>query len=168
MLAPNSSNLDLTTQLLQTLAQESVYDIPLDQIIILPDRGRKKFINIETLAESIKTSGQIQPIVLRHDLTLVAGERRYRATKLAGKLTIRAIFRDLSDLEAKLLELAENQEREAMTWQEEVILVKQIQQLTAQNGGSPTVRSTAECIHRSIGYVSEALQLAHEIESNNL
>lgn len=67
------------------------------------------------LAESIKQSGVIQPVIVRRVGTgyeLVAGERRWRASQLAGLETIPAVVRNLSDVESAEIALVENIHRE--------------------------------------------------------
>jgi ParB family chromosome partitioning protein len=91
--------------------------IPLDAIDPNPDQPRTVFQPgaIEELAQSIKEDGVIQPILLKpagSRFLLVAGERRWRASRLAGLSQIPAIIRDVS--EEKILEIAlvENIQRE--------------------------------------------------------
>ncbi len=70
---------------------------------------------IKTLSESIKVHGLAQPIIVRRKgdgYELVAGERRFRACKLAGMATVPAIIRELSDKESLQLALVENLDRE--------------------------------------------------------
>ncbi len=74
------------------------------------------------LAESIKHSGVIQPVVLRKvgsAYELIAGERRWRASKIAGLKTIPAVIRKLSDQEALALSLIENIQRKDLNIIEE-------------------------------------------------
>lgn len=96
---------------------EQVRLIPLDAIDANPDQPRTVFEGgaIEELAQSIREDGVIQPILLKQmgsRFLLVAGERRWRASKLAGLAQIPAIVRDVS--EEKILEIAlvENIQRE--------------------------------------------------------
>jgi len=77
---------------------------------------------LSDLANSIKMHGVLQPIVIRPISTgyiLVAGERRYRASILAGLDTIPAIIRDMTDEEAEDAQLAENIHRKNLTQIEE-------------------------------------------------
>lgn len=91
-------------------------DIPLSQITADPDQPRRRFDQdgLEELAESIKTHGVIQPvIVIAKDNTyqLVAGERRWRASKLAGLKTIPALVRTLDSQNKLEVSLIENLQR---------------------------------------------------------
>ena len=73
----------------------AVYEIDLDKIFANPNQPRKAFDEgaLKELADSISVHGVITPIVLNRDgnkYMIIAGERRYRASKLAGKKTIPA------------------------------------------------------------------------------
>jgi len=105
---------------LQAQAQtgEMVREIPIAEIEANPYQTR---INvdpkgIEELAESIKVQGVLQPVVLRQlpggKLQLVAGQRRLLASQKAGKETVPAIVRQLSDEQAIELTIIENLQRE--------------------------------------------------------
>lgn len=77
---------------------------------------------LEDLADSIKVRGVLQPILLRptkNGYELIAGERRYRAAKLAGLEQIPAYIRDMTDDEADDAQLAENIHRKNLTQIEE-------------------------------------------------
>jgi len=96
---------------------ESVVEIPLEQIVQNPYQTRRKFDEdaLIELTESIKANGVVQPIVVRQKggrYVLVLGERRLRAAKRAGKTTIPAIVRTLSDQQAAETTLVENLQRE--------------------------------------------------------
>ena len=93
-------------------------EIPVDLIHPNPYQTRKT-INQETLkelAESIRVTGVVQPVVLRPIASgryqLVAGERRWLASKSAGKATIPAIVREISDAQAMEITIIENLQRE--------------------------------------------------------
>lgn len=84
---------------------------------------------INELAESIKTHGVIQPIVVRKisdKYEIIAGERRYKASVLAGKKEIPAIITTLDDKESAEIALIENIQRQNLTPIEEAISYKKI------------------------------------------
>jgi len=92
-------------------------EIPLDQIDRNPFQTRSQ-INEEQLAElaaSIAANGVVQPILVRPlangRFQLIAGERRWRASQLAGKPTIPAILRQVSDEQAMEITIVENLQR---------------------------------------------------------
>jgi ParB family chromosome partitioning protein len=86
---------------------------------------------LEELAESIKAQGVLQPIVIRpisnDKYEIVAGERRWRATQLAGLDTIPAVIRDVSDEAAIAMALIENIQREDLNPIEEAVALKRLQ-----------------------------------------
>ena len=86
---------------------------------------------LEELAESIKAQGVLQPIVVRPinsgRYEIIAGERRWRATQLAGLETIPAVIRDVSDEAAIAMALIENIQREDLNPIEEAVALKRLQ-----------------------------------------
>ncbi len=93
-----------------------IIQIPLEKISANPDQPRTKFDedDLQGLSESIKSSGLIQPISVRKKdgkYFIIAGERRFRATKLAGLDTIEAIVIEVSEQENVTIALIENIQR---------------------------------------------------------
>lgn len=119
----------------------AVHNLPVSAIERNPDQPRKKFDPdaLRELADSIKKIGLRQPIVVRPHPTepgkfqIVAGERRWRAHKLAGLKTIRAIVEDLSDEQAAEIALMENITRQNLTPLEEAKAYSQM----IENGWTP-------------------------------
>jgi ParB family transcriptional regulator, chromosome partitioning protein len=95
-----------------------VQRIPIDQIVPNRYQPRQTFLQQELteLTASIKESGVIQPIMVRRKgdgvYELIAGERRWRASKAAGLTVIPAVLKNCTDQEALLLALVENLQRE--------------------------------------------------------
>ncbi|MCI8609977.1 MAG: nucleoid occlusion protein [Firmicutes bacterium] len=102
-----------------------VSQIPMEDIFANPEQPRKIFSDEELreLSDSIKDYGVLQPILVKPkgDGTyfLIAGERRYRASKLAGLKKIPAIVREMEEEEAALVALVENVQRENLNYIEE-------------------------------------------------
>ncbi|MDO5571832.1 MAG: ParB/RepB/Spo0J family partition protein [Bacteroidales bacterium] len=96
----------------------SINEIELSKIIANPDQPRRSFDEeaLEELAASIRAIGIIQPITLRESTDgtyqIIAGERRYRASKIAGKETIPAYIRTADDDNVMEMALIENIQRE--------------------------------------------------------
>lgn len=86
---------------------------------------------LEELAESIKVQGVMQPIVVRSigegRYEIIAGERRWRATQLAGLDKIPAVIRDVPDEAAIAMALIENIQRENLNPMEEAMALKRLQ-----------------------------------------
>src|SRR5437016_7177744 len=98
----------------------SVENLSLDLVFPNPHQPRKMFDEtaLAELAASIRERGVMEPIVVRPkdgNYEIVAGERRYRASKLAGKTDIPAVVRELSDEDAAAEALLENFQREDLT-----------------------------------------------------
>jgi ParB family chromosome partitioning protein len=99
-------------------AAASAQEIPIDSIDPNPYQTRRRIDEtaLEELAESIRTSGVIQPVILRPiangRFQLVAGERRWHASKRAGKTTIPAVVRQISNEHAMEITIIENLQRE--------------------------------------------------------
>ena len=96
----------------------SVFEVPLDNIEVNPFQPRVEFNEdaLNELAVSISIHGVVQPVTVRalseNKFQLIAGERRLRASKLAGKTTIPAYLRTANDQEALEIALIENIQRE--------------------------------------------------------
>ncbi|HEY7772933.1 MAG TPA: ParB/RepB/Spo0J family partition protein [Marinagarivorans sp.] len=86
---------------------------------------------LQELADSIKAQGVMQPIVVRpvgdDKYEIIAGERRWRATQLAGIDTIPAVIRDVNDEAAIAMALIENIQREDLNPIEEAVSLKRLQ-----------------------------------------
>lgn len=106
--------------LVSSRSTQEVRFLPLEHVIASSGQPRKRFVQseIDTLANSIKESGVLQPILVRKlagdslRFEIVAGERRYRAAGLAGLSSIPAIVREFSDKEALEIGIIENIQRE--------------------------------------------------------
>lgn len=99
-----------------TVTGETVVKLDVKEIKANPYQPRKEFdkVELESLAESIKEQGLLQPIIVRKvngQYELVAGERRLRAVKLAGIEQISALVRNYSNEESMNLALLENLQR---------------------------------------------------------
>jgi len=96
---------------------EALVEVPIDQIEVNPNQPRKvfDFTALDELAASIRSSGVIQPIIVRRfagAYQLIAGERRWRAARQAGLDRIPAIVREATDAQSIELALVENLLRE--------------------------------------------------------
>ena len=146
----------------------TLVDLSLDEIVPNPIQPRKTIedASLTELSESIRVNGLISPIVVRRvdsRYEIIAGERRYRAAKMAGLDRIPVIVRECPDDEAYRLSLIENLQREDLNPMEESeayhTLVKQFH-LTHQD--IATDRSTITNALRLIGLPEEAKQALRE------
>ena len=113
---------------------------------------------LEELAESIRQQGVISPIIVRPiqdgRFEIIAGERRFRASRLAGKQTIPAIVRQVQDRDALAMALIENMQREDLNVMEEAIGEKRL-----IDEFEFTHEQAAEAIGRSRSAISNMLRL---------
>ena len=119
----NSEILDFDSfesNILESTDENDIKEIYLSEIRSNPYQPRKKFDDeaLRELADSIKNYGVFQPIIVKKSIKgydLVAGERRVRASKLAGLEKIPAIIKDFSDEMMREIALLENLQREDLT-----------------------------------------------------
>lgn len=105
---------------------QGITEVKLTDVMPNPNQPRKNFDEekLQTLAESIKEHGLIQPIIVtqkNENYIIVAGERRWRAAKKAGIKKIPVLIRDYSDLAVKEIALIENLQREDLNPIEEAM-----------------------------------------------
>ena len=131
-LAPDSSSANLPLSRAEQSITGSVLDLPIDSIVPNPHQPRRSMNQqaLGELAASIKATGLIQPILVRRtaegQTQLIAGERRWRASKLAGLKTIPAIVRRTDDLSSVEQALVENLHRQDLTPLEEAAAYSQL------------------------------------------
>lgn len=114
--------------------------------------------SLDELADSIRAQGLVQPIVVRPiedgRYEIIAGERRWRASKLAGLETVPALVRDVSDRSAIAMALIENIQRENLNPMEEANALHRLREEFAM-----THQEAAEAVGRSRAAVSNLLRL---------
>jgi ParB/RepB/Spo0J family partition protein len=125
-----------------------------------------KFIDPDGLVDSIKSRGVMSPILITRDMTLVFGERRLTASKLAGLIDIPARFvEDLDPIEAQVLELEENLKRNDLSWQDKTRAIARLHDLYCSDDPKWTHGGTAESIGVSQSQITEFLRVARDIKS---
>ena len=122
----------ISTEAVRTSGSSSIGEIELDKIFANPNQPRRDFNEeaLQELADSIKELGVIQPITLRkmEDETyqIIAGERRFRASQLAGKTTIPAYIVKADDEDTMEMALIENIQREDLNALEIALAYQQL------------------------------------------
>ncbi len=111
--------------------RNGILKVDINYIAPNENQPRKNFDEdkLKNLAQSIKENGVIQPILVSKDgeyYTIIAGERRWRAAKLAGLKKIPVIERELSDIEVMEISLIENLQREDLNPMEEAMAYKRL------------------------------------------
>ena len=119
-----SNPLDSLEEIAHNASKEDVVEIKLNELRTNPYQPRRNFDpeKLQELADSIKEFGVLEPIIVTKSIKgyeIVAGERRFKACKLAGLETIPAIIKDFSDEEMMQIAVLENIQREDLTAIEE-------------------------------------------------
>jgi len=115
----------------ETVASKEGFLLPIDKVEPNKDQPRKEFKQdaLDELADSIKQYGVIEPLVVvkRDDYyMIVTGERRWRASRLAGLKEVPVVVKDLSDQEIAEISLIENIQREDLNAIEEALAYKRL------------------------------------------
>ena len=130
----NNENLDLEgieKKIYESTPKEEIVEIDISELRPNPYQPRKEFDpeKLTELAVSIKEHGIIQPIIVKKSVKgyeIIAGERRYRASKLAGLDKVPAIVRPFTDEQMAEISLLENIQRENLNPIEEALAYKQL------------------------------------------
>jgi ParB/RepB/Spo0J family partition protein len=138
--------------------KHDVREIPLDQLQPHP-KNRKRFdwVALEELAASLKDAGQITLATVRPTVAgfqLLAGERRWRASKIAGRPTLSCVVRELTDLQALQVLASENNQRTDLHPMEEAELFEAFTKLE-----SLSQERIAKLVGRDKHYIRDRLQL---------
>lgn len=158
----NNENLDLQsmeTKIYESSTNEEIVEIPLEELRPNPYQPRKVFDEeaLQDLADSIKEHGVFQPIIIKKSIKgyeIIAGERRYRASKIAGLTKIPAIIRNFTDEQMMEIALLENLQRENLNAIEEAIAYKKM----IQNLGI-TQEELAKKVGKSRSHVTNIIGL---------
>src|SRR5574344_541219 len=110
----------LEQTIVESATENDIQNIPIDEIRSNPYQPREHFDEtaLNELADSIKEHGVIEPIIVKksiHGYELVAGERRTKASEIAGKTTIPAIVKEFTDQEMMDIAILENIQREDLS-----------------------------------------------------
>jgi ParB family chromosome partitioning protein len=122
----------ISTDEVRTSGSSSISEVDLDRISVNPNQPRREFDPeaLQELADSIAEMGIIQPITLRQtadeQYQIIAGERRYRASLLAGKKSIPAYIRTANDERVMEMALIENIQREDLNSLEVALAYQQL------------------------------------------
>jgi len=139
--------------------KEEIVDIKIDELRSNPYQPRKVFDEnaLQELSDSIKQHGVFQPIIVKksiHGYEIIAGERRVKASRMAGLDTVPAIVREFDDTEMMEIALLENLQREDLTPFEEANAYVKIMQ--AKN---LTHEELAKVLGKSQSYVTNTIGL---------
>lgn len=156
---PHNRNEDKNTTSSKA-SSRSLLELNVDQIIPGRYQPRKAFdeTELQALADSIKTQGVIQPIVVRSrgddKYEIIAGERRWRASRLAGLTQVPVVIKNVSDETALALAIIENIQRENLNPMEEAYALDRL----AKEFGLTHIQ-VAETVGKSRAGVTNSLRL---------
>lgn len=138
---------------------KTIVRIPMEKIYTRKDQPRKNF-DVKALlglSQSIEKYGLLNPIVLRKNgikYEIIAGERRYRASKLLGHKEIDAIIKNVDNKNIDILSIVENVQREDLTGLEEANAYNEL----CQNYNM-TQEEVAKTVGKSRSYIANSLRL---------
>jgi ParB family chromosome partitioning protein len=139
----------------------NVRRVPVDRIDTNPQQPRMSIDEdaLQELAASIREHGVLQPILVRPGedgrYQLIAGERRWRAARIAGMTDLPAMIEEIDDDTALEIAIIENLQREDLSPLDEALMYER---MTSQHGYS--VRRLAQKIGKDKGYIENRLRLA--------
>lgn len=138
---------------------EKIQKIDINKIEVSESNPRKIFDDeaINSLADSIKLYGILQPLVLIKNVDqykIVAGERRFRAAKIAGLETVPAVIRELNDKDKDMISMVENIQREDLNPYEEAQAYENIMKLH-----NLTQEELSKVIGKSRTYIANIVRL---------
>ena len=125
--------------------------------------------SLVSLSNSIKKFGLLQPLVVSSDFTLLCGERRLRATKLAGLDTVSVVIKDITDpIITKQIELEENLRRKGLNWSEKVDAVNTLHNLKQEtlgkkSAGASSYGWSSYDTAQELGIAQSSVHLAKEL-----
>ena len=149
----------LEEKIVNETPKEEIKQIPINELRSNPYQPRKVFDQnaLNELASSIKEHGVFQPIIVKRSIKgyeIVAGERRAKASAIAGRDTIPAIIRDFNDEEMMEIALLENLQREDLNPIEEAMAYQNLMNAKGLNH-----EQLAERIGKSRSYVTNMVGL---------
>lgn len=152
---------DVEKEIVENASESDIKKIPISEIRSNPYQPRKRFNEekLQELADSIKEHGLFQPIIVKKSIKgyeLVAGERRTKASQLAGFTEIPAIVKDFTDEEMMEVALLENTQREDLNPIEEAEAYSQI-----LIKSSLTQEELAKRVSKSRSYITNVLGLVN-------
>jgi ParB/RepB/Spo0J family partition protein len=143
---------------------EQVRDIAIEDLVLSEFNPRKDPGDVEDLAASIREKGVLEPILVTKvagngHFAIVAGSRRVAASKIAGRQTVPAIVREMTDDEAELVSLMENLHREDLSVLETAQGYAKWLQIMGKAGRPATHDDLAKAVGKKRSSVSNILRL---------
>lgn len=145
----------------------NIHEVPVEQIIVPSERFREADKQkVGDIAESLARFGQLQPVILQRDNTLVDGLHRLTAVKQANLPVVQAVYRDeMDELFLRELELEVNIQRKEMTWQERTRAIAALHDIRVQRDPNWSQSQTQELTGaKRQADISEAIQITKMTE----
>lgn len=140
--------------------------ISISEVVVQRDTRQRRKIDPGDLVDSVKRLGVLNPIIIHKDKTLVAGERRLAAAKAAGLPQVPyRYFEDLSEIQARLIELEENIKRSDLPWRDEVKAVAELHAIYCRLNSKWSQAATAQAIGLAPGPLAQILRVHTDIDS---
>lgn len=151
---------ETTAKVVEVTDQDKIHDLSVEILVSGKYQPRTVFdpVKLQELADSIKVQGVLQPIVVRkiaeNQYEIIAGERRWRASQLAGLSRIPAIIREIDDRTALAVALVENGQREGLLPLEDAISYQRLKtEFKLKN------KEVAEAVGKPVNEVNKLLSL---------
>ena len=159
VVAGEDQNPEVTVNGEQISESDRIHYIDINDITPNPDQPRKHFNpgRLEDLAHSIQENGVIQPLVVQkreHGYELVAGERRWRASRIAGLTAVPCIIREFDEKQNLIVAIIENMQREDLDPIEEAT---GLQQMIYKYGF--TQEQVSNSLGKSRAYIANSVRL---------
>ncbi len=162
-------------KILTESSKDEIVNIKLDELRSNPYQPRKIFDDnaLQELASSIREHGVFQPIIAKKSVKgyeIIAGERRVKASKLAGLEEIPAIIKDFNDTQMMEIALLENLQRENLNAIEEAVAYKNLQEnlkITQEELASRLGKSRSH-ITNMLGLLNLPIEVQNEISAKNI
>jgi ParB family transcriptional regulator, chromosome partitioning protein len=143
----------------ETNAVAGALQIPIDAIAANPAQPRREFdeVSLRELADSIRARGVLQPIIVTPSgpgYVIVAGERRWRAARLAGMSSVPALVREVGEKERLEIALIENLQREDLDPMEEAIAYRRLMDI-----GHASQEEVSQLVGKDRSTVANSLRL---------
>ena len=162
-------------KIVNSTPKEEITMVKLSELRSNPYQPRKTFdeVALQELANSIKEHGVFQPIIVKRSIKgyeIIAGERRVKASIMAGLEEIPAIIRDFNDTQMMEIALLENLQREDLTAIEEATAYKKLQETLSltQEALADRLGKSRSHITNMLGLLTLPQNIQEEVSQNNI
>lgn len=139
----------------------------LDTIFIDREARQRRIIDVSDLLQSIKNIGVIQPIIITPSGKLIAGERRFTASKELGlpDIPVRYVSENHTEIDVQVIELEENVKRSDLHWRDHISATCRLHELYRAQKADWSQGDTAEALGVTQGLISQYYRVFRDIDS---